>query len=263
MLWQSNPGLQRYGDVVSVLTARNVKTRYRGSALGVAWSLLNPVIMTLVYTAVFGHAFATYYRGSTLYYMLAVFVGLVVNGFFATATTSALHSIVSSSGLINKVRAPLSSYPMAQLLSTCVQLCCGAVPFLVIITLAVTHNVLYALLLAVPLASLVLLAAGAGYMVATLYVFFRDIPYVYDLVIFVTWVATPIFYPLSIVAPRFRGVIEWNPLTQIVETIRGLAFLNRPPGAFGLLEPLCAGVVLAASAWFVFRRLSPRFMDYL
>jgi len=262
----SKPGnavWQRYSDVVSVLTARNVKTRYRGSAFGIAWSLFNPVIMTLVYTAVFGHAFASYYRGSTLYYMLAVFVGLVVNGFFATATTAALHSVVSSSGLINKVRAPFSSYPTAQLLSTCVQLFCGAVPFLVVITLLITHNVLYALALIVPLASLVLLAAGAGYIVATLYVFFRDIPYVYDLIVFVSCVATPIFYPLAIVAPRFRVFIEWNPLTQIVETIRGLAFLNRPPTAFGLLEPLCAAMVLAAVGWIVFRQLSSRFMDYL
>lgn len=259
----ANPKLRRYSDVLSVLTARNVKSRYRGSVLGIFWSLLNPIIMTFVYTVVFGHAFASYYGNSTLFYMLAVFMGLVVNGFFASTTSMTLHSVVSSSGLINKVRAPLSTYPMSQLLSSCVQLSLGAVPFLLLMTLVFTHNLLYCAALVVPLISLVLITAGAGYIVSALYVFFRDIPYMYDLVLFASWVATPVFYPLAIVAPRYRIFIEWNPLTQILETIRGLSFLNRPPTAFGLLEPLIVGIVLALMGWFVFRILSRRFMDYL
>lgn len=263
MISVASPETRRYIDVLSVLTARNVKLRYRGSALGVAWSLVNPLIMTFVYTAVFGHAFSQYYRGSALLYMLAVFIGLVSNGFFASATSQALHSVVSSSGLINKVRTPPSVYPMAQLLSSGFQLVAGSVPLLIVITLVFTHSLLNAVALAVPLLALALLATGVGYVVSALYVFFRDVPYMYELVLFATWVATPVFYPLAIVGAQYRPIIEWNPLTQVIETIRALALGTHAPTAFGLLMPLGAGVLAAAAGWAIFRRTSVRFMDYL
>ena len=101
-----------------MLTHRNVKVRYRGSFLGVFWSLLNPLIMTGLYAIVFGHTFAKYYHGSIIFYVIAVFIGLVVNGFFATSTTQAMHSVVSGGSLINKIRMPLSVYPMSVMLSS-------------------------------------------------------------------------------------------------------------------------------------------------
>lgn len=255
--------IRRYGDLLSVLTMRNVKTRYRGSALGVAWSLVNPLIMTLVYTAVFGHAFSQYYRGSALLYMLAVFIGLVSNGFFASATSQALHSVVSSSGLINKVRTPPSVYPMAQLFSSGFQLAAGSVPLLIVITLIFTHSVVNVVALAVPMLALVLLAAGVSGIVSTLYVFFRDVPYMYELVLFAMWVATPVFYPLAIVGPQYRPLIEWNPLTQIIETIRALTLGTHAPTVFGMVMPLSVGIIFALAGWAIFRRASASFMDYL
>lgn len=259
----TNPQIRRYTDVLAVLTGRNVKTRYRGSTFGVFWSLVNPLIMTFVYTAVFGHAFAPYYRNSALLYMLAVFIGLVVNGFFASSTAQALHSVVSSSSLINKVRTPPSVYPMAQLVSSGFQLAAGSVPLLIVIALVFTHSLLNVVALVVPLLALGLLALGTSWIVSALYVFFRDVPYLYDLVLFAMWVATPVFYPLAIVGERYRPLIEWNPLTQIIETIRALALGTHAPTAVGMLMPLAAGAVVAVAGWAIFRSTSARFMDYL
>ena len=73
----------RFWDLLVVLTDRTLKARYRGSVLGVYWSLLNPVLMTIVYTAIFGEKFKEYYEGSLVHYALVVFIGLSIIGFFA------------------------------------------------------------------------------------------------------------------------------------------------------------------------------------
>jgi len=94
----------RFYELVHILTLRNLKVRYRGSVLGIYWSLLNPVIMTAVYSAIFSATFARYYQGSALRYALAVFIGLVAVNFFAAATTQALPTVVAGGMLLARVR---------------------------------------------------------------------------------------------------------------------------------------------------------------
>src|ERR1700748_1415958 len=84
---------QRYRDLVIVNAVRWLKVRYRGSVLGVFWSLCNPLIMTTVYTLIFGSAFRQYYNNSLISYILAVFTGLAFLNFFSGATSMALPSI--------------------------------------------------------------------------------------------------------------------------------------------------------------------------
>lgn len=263
MLFLRSAPATHYADVVRVLTARHVKLRSRGSALGIAWSLLNPAIMALVYTAVFGHQFASYYGNSSLEYLAAVFIGLVINGFFATSTAQSLRAVVDSGTLINKICTPASVFPMSLMLSACVQLVVGALPAFAAIAIATKSSILGFILLAVPLCSLVMLAFGTSFLLSAIYVFFRDIPYMYELVLFATWVAAPVFYPLAIVGQRYQQVIRLNPLTQIMESIRDIILRHTLPGAFAILEPLAIGAALCVLGWFVFRALSPRFMDYL
>ncbi|MFM6136233.1 MAG: ABC transporter permease, partial [Sphaerospermopsis kisseleviana] len=96
--------VQRYWELLHVLVVRTLKVRYRGSILGVYWSLLNPLIMTGLYTAIFGATFASYYDNSILNYVLAAFTGLVVINFFSASTSQALASVVGNGALLNKIR---------------------------------------------------------------------------------------------------------------------------------------------------------------
>ena len=103
--------MRRWWDLLTVLTERMLRARYRGSILGILWSLMNPLLMTAVYTAVFGYAFRQYYAGSMLHYALVVFIGLTVIQFFSGSTSQALSSIVVNSGLLNKIRVPMEVFP--------------------------------------------------------------------------------------------------------------------------------------------------------
>ena len=125
--------VQRYLELLQILVERNLKGRYRGSFLGVYWSLLNPLIMTGIYTAIFGAAFASFY-GSARNYMLAAFTGLLVINFFTAATNQALASVVSSGGLMNKIRLPISVFPLSMILSNVFQFVVGPLPLLAAVT---------------------------------------------------------------------------------------------------------------------------------
>lgn len=253
----------RYLELLRVLTERYVKVRYRGSFLGVYWSLLNPIVMTAVYTFVLGHAFAKYYNNSIVDYLLSIFVGLVVINFFSTSTAHALPAVVSNSALLNKIKLPPSVFPLSLIMASCYQLIVGAFPFLIIMALVTSKSLINVLLLPIPLLGLALASCGFALFASMLYVFFRDITYMYELITFVLWVTTPVFYPLAIIPARFQPYFKLNPLYPIIESIRELTLSAHLPSFALLGEGLLMGVLVALLGWASFRYWSPQFMDYL
>ncbi|MEG3436223.1 ABC transporter permease [Pannus brasiliensis CCIBt3594] len=255
--------IQRYCELLNVLVERNLKGRYRGSILGVFWSLLNPVIMTALYTAIFGTVFASYFDNSKVNYILAAFTGLVVINFFNAATNQALPSIVSNGSILNKIRLPVSIFPVSMVLANVFQLSVSVLPLLVIVTLWRSGSPLNVVLLVFPLISLALVCIGVGFLVSTLYVFFRDLPYFYEIVCFVLWISSPIFYPVEIVPPAVQPFLFLNPLFPIIESIRQLSLSPGLPD-FGLIgRSLLGGIVILGIGWSCFRAWRHLFMDLL
>ncbi len=254
--------LQRYVELLHILVERNLKGRYRGSILGVYWSLLNPLIMTGLYTAIFGTAFKTYFDNSIINYVLAAFTGLIVINFFSSSTSQALASVVGSGGLMNKIRLPISVFPLSMILANVFQFVVGPLPLLVIVTLIHSKNPLYILALLCPLIGLALVCTGVGFLVSALYVFFRDLPYFYELVTFTLWMGSPIFYPVEIVPPQVRPFLYLNPLFPIIQSIREVSLSGNLPWDL-LIHSLLNGIILLAVGWFVFRAFQDQFMDLL
>jgi len=186
---------RRYYELLSVLVERNLKGRYRGSFLGVYWSLLNPLIMTALYTAIFGTVFASYFDNSIVNYVLAAFTGLVVINFFNASTNQALPSIVGNGSILNKIRLPVSIFPVSMVVANIFQFAISIFPLLAIVTLWKSQSLINVIALIFPVIGLSLVCTGVGFFVSTLYVFFRDLPYFYEIVCFVAWISSPIFYP--------------------------------------------------------------------
>ncbi len=255
--------VQRYLELLHILVERNLKSRYRGSLLGVYWSLLNPLIMTGIYTAIFGAAFKSFYGGSTVNYMLAAFTGLIVINFFTSATNQALASVVASGGLMNKIRLPITVFPLSMIVSNVFQFVVGPLPLLAIVTLIHSHNPLKVIALLLPLISLSFVCMGIGYLVSALYVFFRDLPYFYELVCFVLWIGSPIFYPVEIVPKPVQAFLVLNPLFPIIESIREISLQSQLPNAGLIIHGLLNGLVLLVVGWVCFRVWQNQFMDLL
>lgn len=253
----------RYLELLYVLVMRNLKVRYRGSLLGVYWSLLNPLLMTGVYTVIFGSAFAAYYDNSILLYMLGAFSGLAVINFFSASTSQALLSVVASASLMNKIRLPVSVFPVSMVAANVFQFAVGSLPLLVIMTLVTSHQLTNVVALFLPLLALVGVSVGVGLLVSALFVFFRDLLYIYELVLFLLLISSPIFYPEVIVPPTVRSVLAINPLYSIITSIRQIILSGTPPD-YGLIGHalLSAGIVLMVG-WICFQRWRHHFMDLL
>lgn len=255
--------IARYWELLQALIERNLKVRYRGSFLGVYWSLVNPLISTGLYTAIFGTKFASYYGDSIPNYILAVFTGLMVMTFFASSTSQALTSVVSNGALLNKIQLPISIFPVSMIGSNVFQLSVGTLPLLILITIFSSKSIINVLALFVPCLSLVMAAMGISFLVSALYVFFRDLSYFYELVIFVLGISTPIFYPVEIVPVQVKPFLQFNPLAPIIECIRQIALSGNAPDWILVQPAVLSGIVCLAVGWTCFRWWRSQFMDLL
>lgn len=255
--------VQRYWELLRVLVSRHLKVRYRGSFLGVYWSLLNPLIMTVVYTAIFGATFASYYDNSILNYVLAAFTGLVVINFFSASTSQALVSVVSNGTLLNKIQLPMSIFPVSMITANVFQFAVGVLPLLAVVTLAISKNIVNVIALVLPLISLALVCLGISFLVSALYVFFRDLPYFYELICFVLWISSPVFYPAAIVSPNIKPLLSLNPLSPIIESIRQIALSGESPNPNLIISAMLSGVIIWLFGWMCFHWWRSQFMDLL
>ncbi len=266
---ETNPSMSaiyRYWELVSVLAGRELKVRYRGSFLGVYWSLFNPLMMTGLYAIIFGSAFGKYYHNSIWEYILAAFTGLTVIHFYNGSTAQALTSIVSNGSLLNKVKLPLTVFPVSIVIANVFQLIVGMLPILVLVTICLSPHLstfMNVLAIPLPLLSLIAISTGIGFLTSSLYVFFRDLPFLYELIQFVLMMSSPIFYPAAIVDPKFRPILELNPLYPVIESLRQIMLSGEAPDLVLIFRSLLSGVVILTVGWICFNWLRPKFMDLL
>jgi lipopolysaccharide transport system permease protein len=254
---------ERLPDVVGVLFAQNVKLRYRGSALGIAWSALSPLGMAVVYAAIFGRTFARYYDDSIVLYGAAVYIGLTIIGFFISATIECATVLVQNGGLLNKVRIPFEAFPLATVMAHGFQLLTGSVPLMVVLALVMTRDPLHVVLLAVPLAALAMLTLGIGVFISGVGVYFRDAPHLYELATFLLWVTSPVFYPAAIVPPRLAHFLALNPLFPIMQTSRILVLDTALPPLWMFALALADGALALVLGLAAFRLIRGGFMDHV
>jgi ABC-2 type transport system permease protein/lipopolysaccharide transport system permease protein len=254
---------ERYLELLQVLVNRSLKVRYRGSFLGVYWSLLNPLIMTGLYTAIFGATFASYYNNSIINYVLAAFTGLVVINFFSASTSQALSSVVGNGALLNKIKLPISVFPMSTIAGNVFQFLVGTLPLLAIMTFINSKSLINVIALLFPFIALILVCTGVGFLVSALYVFFRDLPYFYELMVFVIWVSSPVFYPAAIVPDKVKPFLALNPLSPIIESLRQIALSQTMPDFLLIGDALLRGLIILPLGYICFNWWRSQFMDLL
>jgi lipopolysaccharide transport system permease protein len=252
--------LWRFRELVFFLALRDVKVRYKQTALGVAWVLLQPLLAMGIFSIVFG---ARGLSTDGVPYPLFVVSGLVPWFYFANATSGASGSIVGNTQLISKVYFPRLAIPLAAVLANLVDFSVG---LLLAIVLVVAFGVPLSLsLLALPiLVGLSLLTAlGVGVWLAALDVQYRDVRYAVPFFMQVWLFATPVVYAVGDVPERWRVWLYLNPMTAIIEGFRwALLGVGGPP-----LTALAASTVLVLAilscGLLYFRRMERTFADMI
>jgi lipopolysaccharide transport system permease protein len=254
---------RRHFELVRLSANRLLRARYRGSAFGVLWSFVNPVLMTAIYAAIFGTAFARYYDGSTSRYVVSAFVAVAVVTYVLQATGDALVAVVSSGGLLNKIAIDPETFPVAAVAANTFQQGITTFPVIVLTALFVTHDPLRVMLVPFVLAGVVLMTMGISVALSALYVFFRDLSYLWGIIGFVLWLSSPVFYPAALVAPAVRRFLVFNPVGMAIGAIREVAIGVGPIDFALVLRFLTVGAIIAVLGHALFRRLRPDFMDLL
>src|SRR6266536_1941038 len=218
--------LWRFRELVYFLALRDVKVRYKQTALGVAWVLLQPLLAMGIFSIVFGS------RGLTtdgVPYPLFVISGLVPWFYFANATAGASGSVVGNTQLISKVYFPRLAIPLAAVLANLVDFAIGTLLLLVLLPF---FGVAYGWeMLALPVLAglLVLSALAVSVWLSALDVQYRDVRYAVPFLLQVWLFATPVVYPASVLPDRWRLVYGLNPMAGVVEAFRWALLGNVAP----------------------------------
>ena len=248
--------LWRNRHLIVQMTRREVVGRYKGSALGLAWSFLTPILMLAVYTFVFSVVFKARWGTdgdeSKTQFALVLFVGMIVHGLFAEVLNRAPGLILSNVNYVKKVVFPLDVLPVIAM---------GAALFHASISLAVLliafalfNGYLHWTIIFVPvvLLPLVILTLGVAWIFASLGVFLRDVGQTVGIITTIMLFLAPIFYPVTALPEEVRPLIMANPLTFIIEEARGVVILGRMPEwtGLGIYTLAATAVAWAGFAWF-------------
>jgi ABC-type polysaccharide/polyol phosphate export permease len=221
------------------------------------------VLLTGVYTIVFGTAFSKYYDGSISRYLLSAFIGLVAVTFFLNASGEALSSVVANGQLLNKIAIPPVVFPVASVLSNVFQQAVTTFPAVLFISIVLTHDPVRVVLVPFVLLGLVMLTIGFGLTLSALFVFFRDLPHLWAVAGFILWMTSPLFYPIAFVSPAVRPYYDLNPIGQTITALREVTIERGPLQHGPIVYAFVAGIVAAVVGAAFFRVTRREFMDLL
>lgn len=254
-------------ELIVNLVRRDLKTRHRGTALGMLWSLVTPLLLVGLYTFIFTFILPTspIKDSGDVPFAIYFFVGLVVWNLFSNGVVNAAGSIIGSAYLLQKVYFPRAILPLTAVLSGCVTFLFEF--FVALVAALAFHDVpswhiVYApIVFVVP----VLLAYGFGMLLAALTVFFRDIVHFIGIFMQLWFWGTPIIYSLSFVAdkPLFTDILQANPMTGVVVSLRNVVLLNAPPDWLLLGYDALFAVGLLAVAHLIFSRTQRLFPEMI
>jgi homopolymeric O-antigen transport system permease protein len=258
-LWQ----LPARIDLVISLTKRELAARYKGSALGLAWAILTPLVMIAIFTIIFAGIFRAKFSGtdSQWDYALYLFCGLLPWSAFQESLTLSATTIVSRANLVKRVVFPLETLPVAQTLSAIVNQLFGTVALLLGIVLL--RHELHATILYLPLLLILQFVAtlGAAWLLASLGVFIRDIVQGISLFLMAWMYLTPIIYPETIVPEVYRPLINLNPFTPLVRSYRRILLDGRMPDWWGLAYFSGFALLMFLFGYWWFARTRKNFAD--
>jgi lipopolysaccharide transport system permease protein len=253
----------QYRTLLYMLVVRDLKARYRGSVLGIAWSYFQPLGMMFALT----FAFSVISSGSPTIERYSVFVlsGLLVWNFFSASVIGGAGSVVGNAGLVKKVYFPRLVLPIAVVIANLVNFLFALLMWLTI-ALIVGHPIKHTILfLPLAIALQVIFSIGIAFFLSTLNVFYRDTQFILELAMLALFFLTPIWYDIDSVPQREVGL--WlrrlNPVASLVNIYQDLMYWGRLTNWDFVLRTLATALAVLVAGYLVFQRYSPRFGEEL
>jgi lipopolysaccharide transport system permease protein len=246
-------------DLLRELVARDLKLRYKRSVLGIAWSLMNPLLQLLVFSFVFRYIIPLKIPDYTLF----LFSGILVWGWFQASLFSATGAIVDNATLIRQPGFPSGLLPVVTVTSNTINFLL-ALPVL-LACVWFTGHLPNSSILALPFVILIqfALTLSISYFLAMLHVPYRDTQYLLGILLMLGFYLVPIFYDAAAIPARFQPIYRLNPVVSILEAYRSILLHGQVPRTLPLMVTGLTSLAVLAVGWSLFIRVSYRFIEEL
>lgn len=247
---------KKYQPLLNELIARDIKTKYRRSLLGVLWTILNPLLMMVVLSVVFSNLF----RFDIEYFPVYLLSGQLIFNFFSESTTNAMSSIIANGPLIRKIYVPKYMFVLSRIFSSTINLL-ASFTALICVMLVMRVRLHYTVLLSViPLLMIVFFSLGAGLILAAITVKFRDVMHLYSVFITALMYLTPVIYPMSILPPWLEKIVLLNPITNILMMFREFMIYGTFPSILSIVIGMVEVVIILVLGVYVFYKNQDEFI---
>ena len=249
----------KYRHLLRELVIRDVKVKYRRSVLGLVWSILNPLLMMLVITAVFSTIFKFNVENFPAYYLL----GALIFNFNNEATMLAMTSIRGGAGLIKKVYIPKYIFPLEKIMYAFVNALFSLIAVIIVLVILKIELTWTILLFPIPLIYVLVFSTGLGLILATMNVFFRDTEHLYGVFVTAWMYLTPIIYPMEILPEMMQKLMILNPLYHYVEYFRMVVLYGMVPSLKENMVCLACSLIFLIIGLIVFKKNQDKFILFI
>ncbi len=251
--------IYRYRELIWALSLKELRVRYKRSVLGFFWALLNPALLMIVLTLVFG----TIMRFGVPHYSVFLLSMLLPWTFFSQSLAYSVDSIVGNGGLLKQVRVAKIVFPVAAILSNIINFLLSLVP-LVLLIVGLRFPLHWTwIYLPIPMLGLFLFSLGAAFFFATINVFYRDVSHIVQILLSAWFYVSPIIYSLEFVPAKYHWIFKLNPLLYVLNGFRLSIYYGKLPSLQSIAASLMCGVVSLVIGYAVFRRHEHSFVYYV
>lgn len=253
---------KKYGYLINQLVSRDFKVKYKRSVLGVAWSLLYPLLTTAVMAMVFSNVFRMSKPGVN--FLAYLMIGLTYFNYFSEASNLAMSSVVANFSLINKVYIPKYIFPLSKCLFVGINFLLTLIPLYLVLLLTGTGVSWHHILLPYSYLCLFMFTTGMGFLLATVSVFMRDMFYIHGVVITLWTYLTPIMYDIDMITNQvLLFCMKLNPMYHYISFGRQIMLYHQVPSGGSFAACFISSVVVLLLGVIVFRKNQDKFIYYI
>jgi ABC-type polysaccharide/polyol phosphate export permease len=255
--------LLRYRTLLWTLAWRDIRVRYKQSLLGIAWAMFIPVTMMLLFSFVFTKVVKV---ETDVPYPIFAYCGLLPWQFFSSSTTSAANSLVANRSLVTKIYFPSEVFPLSSIIASFVDFMVGSIVLAGLMVYFSFNGFSVTVSWTVPFVIVVILVqilfmAGVSFFLSMGNLFFRDVRYIYGVVITLWMFASSVVYPMKVSDPGLQKILNLNPMTPILDAYRDVLLRGRLPDMNTFGYAVSISIVIFLVGWIVFYKMQYKFAE--
>lgn len=246
-----------YRNLIWQLAWSEFKLRYKNSILGYFWSLLEPMLMLLVLYVIFSNLM----RVQVEYYQLFLLLGIILWSFLSRATTIGMFSIVGKPGMVKKIYFPRDIFVISSCITALLMTIFESlifILFMVLFRVPVSVNLVYVPLI---LLCLFIISLGLSLALSALNVFYRDVQFIWQVLLQIGFYITPILYTIDIFPENLQRFVLLNPIARILNSARDTIIYSSPAKTEDLLFMTLSSIFFLLIGYFIFSRFEPGFAE--